>query len=109
MTIPNEQSIEVLDPIAPATALETRLSRRPDSLRGKTVALIDENQPNARYILEGVARRLREAAGVRKILYRNFKTGFGYDLEGGVETAPSARTLAEIAAGCDAAVVGVAH
>ena len=110
MGVMDDQLIEVLDPVSPPNAQEYHLSKRPRSLQGKTIAVVDENQPNAREILEQLSDLLLSGrAGVKRILFRNPRTGYGFDLEGGRKTAAAKEPLESIAAKSDAAVVGVAH
>jgi hypothetical protein len=103
------RSILVLEPVAPPEGPEMHLTNRPRSLKGLRIALIDENQPNAQLIMESLAQQLTTKAGVGDILYRNFKTNFGYDLVNGKRKTAPADSLEEICSKVDAAIVGVAH
>ena len=110
MSVMDDQLIEVLDPVSPPNEQEFHLNARPRSLRGITIAVVDENQPNAREILEQLSGLLMsEQVGAKRILFRNPRTGYGFDLEEGRKTAAAKEPLESIAAKCDAAVVGVAH
>jgi hypothetical protein len=60
--------MDVMDPVGSRAIERRRLAARPETLAGLTVGLLDNSKPNARVLLEHVARALAErrgAAGVR--------------------------------------------
>ncbi len=59
--------MHVLSPLGDATAGLRRLARRPASLRGLRVGLLDNSKPNAGVLLEAVAAGLRRQAGAGEV------------------------------------------
>jgi hypothetical protein len=55
------------DPAGRSAAVAKTLARRPARLEGLVVGLLDNSKPNARALLEEVARGLRERFGVRDV------------------------------------------
>jgi hypothetical protein len=59
--------MDVLDP-AGDTAIHAKvLARRPATLAGATIGVLDNSKPNARVLLERVAQGLRERFGAREV------------------------------------------
>lgn len=101
--------IEVLEPVAPAEGPELHLAPRPTSLDGKIVALFDDNEPNAREMLEDMADLLTARYRIKGIRYRNLNNGTAYDRFGGETVQIPEETLDATARRSDVAVVGVGH
>jgi len=60
--------MDVFDPVAVAAAAAKPLARRPASLRGLRIGVLDNSKPNAGVLLQRIAELLVEradAAGVR--------------------------------------------
>ena len=55
-------AMEILDPVGSTSATSRTLAPRPASLAGKVIGVLDNSKPNARVLLEGVARALARAA-----------------------------------------------
>lgn len=101
--------IEILDPVAPADGPELHLAPRPASLDGKIVALFDDNEPNAREMLEDIADLLSARYRIAGIRYRNLNNGAAYDRFGGETAQVPEEPLDDTARRSDVAVVGVGH
>ncbi len=77
------QTIEVLDPVAPAradTAPTARAAAR--SLRGATVGIIDNSKPNFSLLADDLERLLIEQQGVARVLrHRKSSASIGADAQ----------------------------
>jgi hypothetical protein len=60
-------AMEILDPVGSTTAASRTLAPRPVSLRGAVIGILDNSKPNARVLLEGVARALAAKLGARDV------------------------------------------
>jgi len=60
-------AMEILDPIGPTTVASRALAPRPASLQGAVIGILDNSKPNARVLLEGVARALAAKLGARDV------------------------------------------
>ncbi len=60
-------AMEVLDPVGPSQAPSRALAPRPASLQGAVIGGLDNSKPNARVLLDGVARGLAEKLGAREV------------------------------------------
>ncbi len=56
--------IEVLEPIATPKIATLKLAARPESLKGKTVALLNNGKPNCQALLQDIGAVLRKDYGV---------------------------------------------
>ena len=71
----------ILDPTgATDAAADTSLAPRPATLRGKTLALLDNTKPNGAALLEEIGSVLRERYGVKEVLMYS-KPYFGTPVE----------------------------
>jgi hypothetical protein len=86
--------MEILSPVWPPAADGVAAKRRPTTVRGATVALLDDNLDPA--FTKRLAALLSEGAGAT---VRHLVKPSG--------TAPAPTTLLDTAAGCDLAVVGI--
>ena len=59
--------MEILDPIGSTGAASRSLAPRPASLQGAVIGVLDNSKPNARVLLEGVARALAARLGARDV------------------------------------------
>jgi hypothetical protein len=57
--------MDMVDPAGSSTASARSLAARPASLRGVTVALLDNSKPNARVLLERLGELLAVKGGAR--------------------------------------------
>jgi hypothetical protein len=61
-------TIEIFSPLGrPASRAQAELNPFPD-LRGATIGVLDNTKPNARPVLEGVARRIAEDHGATEVV-----------------------------------------
>jgi hypothetical protein len=60
-------AMEILDPVGSTAATSRALAPRPASLQGAVIGVLDNSKPNARVLLEGVARALAEKLGARDV------------------------------------------
>lgn len=60
-------AMEILDPVGTASTTRRALAPRPASLRDTVIGVLDNSKPNARVLLEGVARALAERLGARDV------------------------------------------
>lgn len=59
--------MEILDPVGSTSAPSRSLAPRPASLQGAVIGVLDNSKPNARVLLEGVARALADKLGARDV------------------------------------------
>jgi len=91
--------MEILDPVGSATAAPRALAPRPGSLQDAVIGVLDNSKPNARVLLEGVARALAEKVGARDVrVWR----------KPGASNGATAAVLDEMAAQCGAALTASA-
>jgi len=109
MTTSAPRLIELLELVAPPEGPEHHLAPRPRSLKGKVLALFDDNEPNGREILEDLGEMLTARQGVAGVRYRNLNSGIGYDLFNGRRVSVDNQSLEDAARSSDAAIVGVGH
>jgi hypothetical protein len=92
-------SMEILDPVGSTSAASRALATRPASLEGAVIGVLDNSKPNARVLLEAVARALARQAGARDVrVWR----------KPGASIAATAAVLDEIAAQCGAVLTASA-
>ena len=92
-------AMEILDPVGSTIATSRALAPRPDSLQGAVIGVLDNSKPNARVLLEGVARALAEKLGARDVrVWR----------KPGASIGATAAVLDEMAAQCGAALTASA-
>jgi hypothetical protein len=92
-------AMEILDPVGSTAATSRALAPRPASLQGAVIGVLDNSKPNARVLLEGVARALAEKLGARDVrVWRKPGASIG-------ATTP---VLDEIAAQCGAVLTASA-
>ncbi len=60
-------AMEILDPVGSTSAASRTLAPRPASLAGIVIGVLDNSKPNARVLLEGVARGLAQKLGARDV------------------------------------------
>jgi hypothetical protein len=91
--------MEILDPVGSTTAASRALAPRPGSLQDAVIGVLDNSKPNARVLLEGVARALAEKVGARDVrIWR----------KPGASIGATAAVLDEMAAQCGAALTASA-
>ena len=92
-------AMEILDPVGSATATSRAPAPRPGSLQGAVIGVLDNSKPNARVLLDGVARALAEKVGARDVrIWR----------KPGASIGATAAVLDEMAAQCGAALTASA-
>jgi hypothetical protein len=92
-------AMEILDPVGSTAATSRALAPRPASLQGAVIGVLDNSKPNARVLLEGVARALAEKLGARDVrVWR----------KPGASIAATTPVLDEIAAQCGAVLTASA-
>jgi hypothetical protein len=92
-------AMEILDPVGSTQAMSRALAPRPASLQGGVIGVLDNSKPNARVLLEGVARALAARVGARDVrVWR----------KPGASIGASAPVLDEIAAHCEAVLTASA-
>jgi len=92
-------AMDMIDPAGRSMAASKTLARRPPSLTGLVVGLLDNSKPNARALLDEVGRALRERFGAREVRL--------WDKPGSSSAAATA-VLDDIAAACDVALTASA-
>ncbi|HKA62164.1 MAG TPA: hypothetical protein VKH83_07045 [Methylomirabilota bacterium] len=91
--------MEILDPVGSAIATSRAPAPRPGSLQGAVIGVLDNSKPNARALLDGVARALAEKVGARDVrVWR----------KPGASIGATAAVLDEMAAQCGAALTASA-
>jgi hypothetical protein len=91
--------MEILDPVGSTSAESRSLAARPASLQGAVIGVLDNSKPNARVLLEGVARALAAKLGARDVrVWR----------KPGSSVGATRAVLDEIAAHCGAALTASA-
>jgi hypothetical protein len=92
-------AMDILDPIGDTAATARTLAPRPASLQGAVIGVLDNSKPNARVLLEGVARVLAAKLGARDVrVWR----------KPGASVGATAAVLDEIAAQCGAVLTASA-
>ena len=92
-------AMEILDPVGSTTAASRTPAPRPGLLQGATIGILDNSKPNARVLLDGVARALAEKVGARDVrIWR----------KPGASIGATAAVLDEMAAQCGAALTASA-
>ena len=92
-------AMEILDPVGSTSATSRPLARRPASLAGAVIGVLDNSKPNARVLLEGVARALAQQVGARDVkIWR----------KPGASIGATTAVLDEIAAQCGAVLTASA-
>lgn len=61
------RAMEILDPVGPSAAATRTGAPRPASLQGAVIGILDNSKPNARVLLEGVARALAAKLGAAEV------------------------------------------
>ena len=92
-------AMEILDPVGSSQVPSRRLAPRPASLQGAVIGVLDNSKPNARVLLEGVARGLAEKLGAREVKWWR---------KPGASIGATAFVLDEIAAQCGAVLTASA-
>lgn len=91
--------MDIMDPIGDTAATARTLAPRPASLQGAVIGVLDNSKPNARVLLEGVARVLAAKVGARDVrVWR----------KPGASVGATAAVLDEIAAQCGAVLTASA-
>jgi hypothetical protein len=91
--------MEILDPVGSTTAAPRALAPRPGSLQDAVIGVLENSKPNARVLLERVARALAEKVGARDVrVWR----------KPGASIGATAAVLDEMAAQCGAALTASA-
>jgi hypothetical protein len=92
-------AMEILDPVGPSAAATRSLAPRPARLEGAVIGILDNSKPNARVLLEGVARALAQKVGARDVrVWR----------KPGASIGATTAVLDEIAAQCGAVLTASA-
>jgi hypothetical protein len=92
-------AMEIFDPVGSSQAPSRALAPRPASLQGAVIGVLDNSKPNARVLLEGVARGLAEKLGAREV--KRWR-------KPGASVGATASVLDEIAAHCEAVLTASA-
>ena len=92
-------AMEILDPVGSSQAPSRTLAPRPASLQGGVIGVLDNSKPNARVLLDGVARGLAEKLGAREV--KRWR-------KPGASIGATASVLDEIAAQCGAVLTASA-
>lgn len=61
------RAMEILDPVGSSAAATRTGAPRPASLQGAVIGVLDNSKPNARVLLEGVARALAAKLGAAEV------------------------------------------
>jgi hypothetical protein len=61
------RAMEILDPVGSSAAATRTGAPRPASLQGAVIGILDNSKPNARVLLEGVARALASKLGAAEV------------------------------------------
>ena len=92
-------AMEILDPVGSTSAVSRTLAPRPARLTGAVIGVLDNSKPNARVLLEGVARALAQKVGARDVkVWR----------KPGASIGATVAVLDEIAAQCGAVLTASA-
>ena len=92
-------AMEILDPVGSTSAVSRTLAPRPARLTGAVIGVLDNSKPNARVLLEGVARALAQKVGARDVkVWR----------KPGASIGATVAVLDEIAAQCSAVLTASA-
>jgi hypothetical protein len=91
--------MEILDPVGSSTAATRSLAARPASLQGAVIGILDNSKPNARVLLEGVARALAAKLGAAEV--RTWR-------KPGASIGATRAVLDEMAAACGAVLTASA-
>ena len=92
-------AMDILDPIGDTSAAVRTLAPRPGSLEGAVIGVLDNSKPNARVLLEGVARAVADKLGAREVrVWR----------KPGASIGATTTVLDEIAAQCGAVLTASA-
>ncbi len=91
--------MEILDPVGPSTAATRTLAPRPATLQGAVIGVLDNSKPNARVLLEGVARALAAKLGAAEV--RTWR-------KPGASIGATRAVLDEISAACGAVLTASA-
>ena len=92
-------AMEILDPVGSTSAVSRTLAPRPARLTGVVIGVLDNSKPNARVLLEGVARALAQKVGARDVkVWR----------KPGASIGATVAVLDEIAAQCGAVLTASA-
>jgi hypothetical protein len=62
-------SLQYLSPVGPALQVKVDLARRPVSLEGLRIGVIDNSKPNADQLFEGISQWLGEEYGASLVRY----------------------------------------
>lgn len=92
-------AMEILDPVGSTSAVSRTLAPRPAGLTDAVIGVLDNSKPNARVLLEGVARALAQKVGARDVkVWR----------KPGASIGATVAVLDEIAAQCGAVLTASA-
>ena len=92
-------AMEILDPVGLTSAVSRTLAPRPAGLTDAVIGVLDNSKPNARVLLEGVARALAQKVGARDVkVWR----------KPGASIGATVAVLDEIAAQCGAVLTASA-
>ena len=92
-------AMEILDPVGSSSAVSRTLAPRPAGLTDAVIGVLDNSKPNARVLLEGVARALAQKVGARDVkVWR----------KPGASIGATVAVLDEIAAQCGAVLTASA-
>ena len=92
-------AMEILDPVGSTAAASRTGAPRPASLQDAVIGILDNSKPNARVLLEAVARALAQKVGARDVkIWR----------KPGASIGATAAVLDEIAAQCGAVLTASA-
>src|SRR5258705_7324146 len=93
-------AMEILDPVGSTSAASRTLAPRPATLAGAVIGVLDNSKPNARVLLEGVARALAQRVGAPDVKIWGKPRA---------SIRPTTPVLHQIAPPCGAALTAPAH
>ncbi len=88
----------VLDPTSPPLPVNARLARRPETLNGKRLGLLDNHKRNAAELLEHVQELLSQRYELAGVVKRS---------KPDVSRPCPEETVKELAAGCDVLITAI--
>jgi hypothetical protein len=91
-------AVQIYDPTTEVAARHINFVRRPQSLKGLRIGLVDNTKHNSDQLLLRIANILQEKHGAKAHLIRRKKSA---------GAAPHAEILEELKANCDVVVAGV--
>lgn len=98
MVVASRPGLVVLDPTSPPLPVDARLARRPETLDGKVLGLLDNHKRNAELLLDNVRELLAERYELGGVVKRS---------KPDVSRPCPDKTVDELAAECDVLVTAI--